>query len=128
LTLKDQPNASPVLIHGDIGDHNLLRRGDGTLVLLDWEISAVADPLIDIAWLFARQGWGKREREAFFRAYRVPLDQPYLIDFLGRLCLLDQAVWAWSCLNDIEERRNTGILGPAQLPFLRACLEFFDTI
>ncbi|HEU0139704.1 MAG TPA: hypothetical protein VFQ79_08340 [Bryobacteraceae bacterium] len=96
--------------------------------MLDWEMAAVADPVIDIAWLFARQGWSRKKREAFFETYDMPVAPPHLVDFLGQLCLLDQAVWAHSCLDDIEVGRHAEALGAAQIPFLRASAEFLETI
>ena len=37
-----------VLLHGDLNPWNLIRREDGTLTLIDWEMAIVGDPLYDL--------------------------------------------------------------------------------
>ncbi|MFC0497732.1 phosphotransferase [Streptomyces mutabilis] len=38
----------PVLLHGDLNPWNLVRRPDGGLTLIDWEMAMVGDPLYDL--------------------------------------------------------------------------------
>ncbi|MFJ4834854.1 phosphotransferase [Streptomyces sp. NPDC088747] len=38
----------PVLLHGDLNPWNLVRREEGGLVLIDWEMAMVGDPLYDL--------------------------------------------------------------------------------
>ncbi|MER7679484.1 aminoglycoside phosphotransferase family protein [Streptomyces sp. NPDC096934] len=38
----------PVLLHGDLNPWNLVRGGQGGLVLIDWEMAVVGDPLYDL--------------------------------------------------------------------------------
>lgn len=38
----------PVLLHGDLNPWNLVRREDGGLTLIDWEMAMVGDPLYDL--------------------------------------------------------------------------------
>ncbi|MEU9284186.1 aminoglycoside phosphotransferase family protein [Streptomyces sp. NPDC048275] len=38
----------PVLLHGDLNPWNLVRRENGGLVLIDWEMAIVGDPLYDL--------------------------------------------------------------------------------
>jgi aminoglycoside phosphotransferase (APT) family kinase protein len=38
----------PVLLHGDLNPWNLVRREEGGLVLIDWEMAIVGDPLYDL--------------------------------------------------------------------------------
>ncbi|MFC3573200.1 phosphotransferase [Streptomyces yaanensis] len=38
----------PVLLHGDLNPWNLVRREDGGLTLIDWEMAALGDPLYDL--------------------------------------------------------------------------------
>ncbi|MFJ2392590.1 phosphotransferase family protein [Streptomyces sp. NPDC087843] len=38
----------PVLLHGDLNPWNLVRGGQGELVLIDWEMAVVGDPLYDL--------------------------------------------------------------------------------
>jgi hypothetical protein len=37
-----------VLLHGDLNPWNMIRREDGTLTLIDWEMAMVGDPLYDL--------------------------------------------------------------------------------
>jgi aminoglycoside phosphotransferase (APT) family kinase protein len=41
------------LIHGDFQSSNLMRRNDGTLVVLDWELAQVGDPREDLGYFKA---------------------------------------------------------------------------
>ncbi|MHA5052273.1 phosphotransferase [Streptomyces sp. SD15] len=38
----------PVLLHGDLNPWNLVRRENGGLILIDWEMAIVGDPLYDL--------------------------------------------------------------------------------
>ncbi|SCW78179.1 Predicted kinase, aminoglycoside phosphotransferase (APT) family [Sphingobium faniae] len=41
---------APVLVHGDVGFHNMLMDGGTLTALLDWEFSHIGDPLEDIIY------------------------------------------------------------------------------
>jgi aminoglycoside phosphotransferase (APT) family kinase protein len=41
---------TPVLVHGDVGFHNMLMDGGRLTALLDWEFSHIGDPLEDICY------------------------------------------------------------------------------
>lgn len=45
------PPPRPVLVHGDVGFHNVLVQGDEVTALLDWERSHVGDPAEDLAYV-----------------------------------------------------------------------------
>ena len=45
------PPPRPVLVHGDVGFHNILVQGDGVTALLDWERAHVGDPAEDLAYV-----------------------------------------------------------------------------
>lgn len=78
-TLVPRP---PVLLHGDLNPWNLVRRERGELVLIDWEMAVVGDPLYDLVRhmhltptrpeirerLFAR--WARVLPEAFTKGWR----------------------------------------------------------
>lgn len=49
--------APSCLLHGDLGNHNVLTDGKTILSLLDWEDALCGDPIFDIA------GWGTFNRE-----------------------------------------------------------------
>ncbi|MFJ7904386.1 phosphotransferase [Streptomyces sp. NPDC096198] len=38
----------PVLLHGDLNPWNLVRRADGGITLIDWEMAMLGDPLYDL--------------------------------------------------------------------------------
>jgi aminoglycoside phosphotransferase (APT) family kinase protein len=58
----------PVLLHGDLGNHNVFADDGGVRVLIDWEDCLAGDPVFDIAF------WGtfhpEPRREAFLAGYR----------------------------------------------------------
>jgi len=46
-------DGGPVVVHGDIGFHNVMVEGDDIMALLDWEFAHVGDPVEDLG--YARQ-------------------------------------------------------------------------
>ncbi|WP_078949397.1 aminoglycoside phosphotransferase family protein [Streptomyces mutabilis] len=48
LTRHSLAPRRPVLLHGDLNPWNLVRRPDGGLTLIDWEMAMVGDPLYDL--------------------------------------------------------------------------------
>ncbi|MFH8239653.1 aminoglycoside phosphotransferase family protein [Streptomyces sp. NPDC018321] len=48
LTRHSLTPRRPVLLHGDLNPWNLVRRPDGGLTLIDWEMAMVGDPLYDL--------------------------------------------------------------------------------
>ncbi|AQS72100.1 phosphotransferase enzyme family protein [Streptomyces pactum] len=48
LTRHTLSRRRPVLLHGDLNPWNLVRRPDGGLTLIDWEMAMVGDPLYDL--------------------------------------------------------------------------------
>lgn len=69
------------LAHGDIHTGNVLVRPDGRLVLIDWEESCAASPLVDLSAALARRelyALPEDDYRAFCRAYgRWPDQEPY---------------------------------------------------
>lgn len=47
------PAAAPAIVHGDFRLGNALARGGRVLAVIDWEIWAVADPRLDLAWFLS---------------------------------------------------------------------------
>ncbi len=47
-------DASPVVVHGDIGPGNFMFEGDRVRALIDWEIAHAGHPLEDLACIIAR--------------------------------------------------------------------------
>lgn len=39
-----------VIAHHDVSPYNTVRRGDGSLVMLDWDFARPGDPIDDLAW------------------------------------------------------------------------------
>jgi aminoglycoside phosphotransferase (APT) family kinase protein len=70
--LPDPP--TPCLVHGDFKANNLLITPAAELVVIDWELSHLGDPIEDLAWtMLWRTDWdivgGLHTREAYVRAY-----------------------------------------------------------
>jgi aminoglycoside phosphotransferase (APT) family kinase protein len=49
---------APVLVHGDFRLGNMIARGDAVRAVLDWEIWALSDPRIDLAWFVTQADAG----------------------------------------------------------------------
>lgn len=47
---RPEPSPSPALIHGDFKLSNLLWRDEEVVAVLDWEMSSIGDPLVDLAY------------------------------------------------------------------------------
>lgn len=46
--------ATPVLVHGDFRNGNLMVGADGLRAVLDWELSHLGDPMEDLGWICVR--------------------------------------------------------------------------
>lgn len=61
------------LIHGDVHSGNVILRGAGQVVLLDWGRSRSGSPLEDVSsWLLSLRTWepaAERDHDSLFRAY-----------------------------------------------------------
>jgi aminoglycoside phosphotransferase (APT) family kinase protein len=117
---KLECNEDPmVLVHGDLGDHNVVS-ANGTLVLLDWEFASVAPPVFDLMWLFSlRDEFGGDGQRHFLDGYgRTPEGTEEELPWLRRLALLDMSLWAHSGLDDIRSGRNAAFFGPNDEAFL----------
>ena len=62
---------SPKLLHGDFWPENLLWKNDAIVAILDWEDSALGDPLSDVACcrVELRYKFGKASMQRFTQAY-----------------------------------------------------------
>ena len=49
---RPAPDGAPVLVHGDYRMGNLVVDGDDLVAVLDWELTAPGDRLVDLAWCF----------------------------------------------------------------------------
>jgi thiamine kinase-like enzyme len=98
-------NIPPVLCHGDAcATTNFLRLPDGSIKIIDWEQTGMADPLLDIAILTLHQGFENIDPVWCLHQYlkRIPEKHEYLRLFVF-LALDSYALMAW-CLsvNDKE--------------------------
>ena len=65
---------SPALLHGDLGNHNVLTDGTAVTALLDWEDCLAGDPIYDIAFWATFHPPGRHE--AFLGGYRAVHELP----------------------------------------------------
>jgi aminoglycoside phosphotransferase (APT) family kinase protein len=96
------PPARPVLVHGDVGFHNILVEADEVTALLDWERSHVGDPAEELAYVRPSLA-GIISWEDFLQAYvaaggTVPSDQRM------RFYTVWQDVWRASVCHDFRRR------------------------
>jgi Ser/Thr protein kinase RdoA (MazF antagonist) len=70
-----------VLLHGDLGSHNVLTDGDRLLGLIDWEDALVGDPVYDVAFWATFQP--PERHAAFLSGYREvrPLPDDFPVRF-----------------------------------------------
>lgn len=117
----DWRQTSAVLLHGDLGNHNLLReQHTARIVLLDWEFADVSDPVLDLMWLFNRSGFGELQRACFFEGYGndIPDAWQEQLQVLPILCLVEDAIWAQSGIDDIKKGRNREYFQFGELEYL----------
>lgn len=106
------------LVHGDYKLGNLRVGRDGAVVsVLDWELAAVGDPVVDLGWLIA--SWGRARDSRSWIAlppttasgFADPLVLARKYAELTGLVLDDLAYyvafayWRWSCINEGILRR-----------------------
>lgn len=97
---------TPVLVHGDFRNGNLIVGEDGVQAVLDWELAHLGDPMEDLGW-FCVNAWrfgevgrpagGFGSREALFAAYEaaggIPVD-PQRVRFWE---VLGNLKWGVAC-------------------------------
>nr|WP_274595140.1 aminoglycoside phosphotransferase family protein [Streptomyces sp. E2N166] len=76
LTRHTLSRRRPVLLHGDLNPWNLVRRPDGGLTLIDWEMAMVGDPLYDLVRHMHLTPTRPEIRDRMFRRWerRLPPD------------------------------------------------------
>lgn len=112
LSRKVPPPQRTCLVHGDYKLGNLVVDPDGDLVgVLDWELAAIGDPLVDLGWLIASWGPADDDRQWVKDPATVAggfPDAGSLIDRYVDVSGLDAtaltyyiafAHWRWSCIN-----------------------------
>lgn len=116
-------SARTVLVHGDFRLSNLLVRGADITAVLDWELSTLGDPLVDLAWLlddWRQPGERATAMPSPTRAGDFP-DRPELIDVYCRMTGFDvdrigyyRGFTQWraaTLLQGVAVRRSSGALG-----------------
>ncbi|HEY4098251.1 MAG TPA: phosphotransferase family protein [Baekduia sp.] len=101
------------LVHGDFKLGNLRVDADGRVVaVLDWELAAIGDPLVDLGWLLA--SWAQPDEPGVWIAppptagggfcSRAELLAAYAehseLDLSQLHYYLAFAYWRWSCINE----------------------------
>jgi aminoglycoside phosphotransferase (APT) family kinase protein len=106
------PDDGPVvLIHGDIGLHNILIHGDKVAALLDWEISRVGDPVEDLTNLLSGTE-GAVNREQLLDWYRAAGGQPiseFRMRYFDVYHGVKQTIAALASLRRVEDYRSAHI-------------------
>lgn len=107
--------ATPVLVHGDFRNGNLIIGPDGVRAVLDWEIAHLGDPMEDLAWVCVnswrfgeldKPAGGFGSREDMFAGYeaaggvRVDPEQVRFWEVMGSLN------WGVSCSAMIDTFRS----------------------
>jgi aminoglycoside phosphotransferase (APT) family kinase protein len=118
---------SRCLVHGDLGEHNVLSDAvTGDLALIDFEFAAVTDPTLDFMWLLARKGFDEATTDAFFLAYEerigaaIPACWHARLPALRAMSLVELVLWAQGGLLDIASGINSHYFRPGDEEELRA--------
>jgi aminoglycoside phosphotransferase (APT) family kinase protein len=129
LERRIPPEQSVSLVHGDYKLNNLRIDEAGEVVaVLDWELAAVGDPLVDLGWLLA--SWGRPSDEGTWIVEPPSLaagfpDREVLVERYAAesgMCLeqieyyIAFAYWRWSCINEgIRARFERGAMGEKRI-------------
>jgi len=105
-TKLDSMNVKAVLCHGDpCVNGNILRLGDGSIRIIDWEYAGMGDPLMDLALASVHQGFEKVDPFKLLERYlrRKPtLDETYRLKAYITLGAFELAAWQINNLS-VEE-------------------------
>lgn len=107
----DGQGDAPVLLHGDIGLHNMLIADGKVSAILDWEISRIGDRSEDIT-NFLTATSSVIAREDFFRWYHEAGGKPvseYRLRYFDVYHSVKMAICALAVLRRIEENRGAAI-------------------
>lgn len=108
---KDAQGDRPVLLHGDIGLHNMLIEDGRVTALLDWEISRIGDRAEDLTNFLSATS-GVIDRDDFLRWYREAGGREvgeYRLRYLDVFHSVKIAICALSVLRRIEDHREASI-------------------
>jgi aminoglycoside phosphotransferase (APT) family kinase protein len=115
------------LVHGDFRSGNYLYDDEGLIVMLDWEMAHLGDPIEDLAWA-TMMFWGRQElaaglieREAFYRLYEQKSGHPIDRARLRFYQVLGDAKMAVICLTGIRDFIE-GRTSDSEMPILKVLL------
>ena len=124
----DSMNITPVLCHGDpCVNGNMLRQENGSIRIIDWEYSGMADPFMDLALASVHQGFENMDPFKTLERYlrRKPTqDETYRLKAYITLGTLELAAWQ---INELSVEEFQEWLTPSFEPFGLFGLSKFDT-
>ncbi len=107
----DAEGDAPVLLHGDIGLHNMLIEDGRVTALLDWEISRIGDRAEDLTNFLSATS-GVIDRDDFIRWYREAGGREvgeYRLRYLDVFHSVKIAICALAVLRRVEDHREASI-------------------
>lgn len=108
---QDSEGDAPVMLHGDIGLHNMLIDEGRVSAILDWEISRIGDRAEEITNFLTATG-DTIAREDFFAWYEEAGGKPvseYRLRYFDVYHSVKMAICALAVLRRIEENRGAAI-------------------
>lgn len=92
-------DVEPSLVHRDVSSRNLIRRGDGSLALIDFELAAFYDPVFDLVKLELLRELPPQRWDSLFRAYASKRGEAIapLIDRY-EVCRALEVIWGYPAL------------------------------
>jgi aminoglycoside phosphotransferase (APT) family kinase protein len=142
LRRLEPASSGDVLLHGDFKLANCLLDPDGKIVaVLDWELSAIGDPLADLGWLIASwsepgdhaariveppaRAGGFMSRHDLASEYAAVSGRPVAgLDYYVAL-----AHWRWACIDvGIHSRFRSGAMAGQQIDLAQVEAEIDDRL
>lgn len=108
---QDSKGDAPVLLHGDIGLHNMLIRDGKIAALLDWEISRIGDRAEELTNFLSATS-AVIDRDDFLRWYREAGGQAvseYRLRYFDVYHSVKMAICALAVLRRVEDHREAPI-------------------
>ena len=93
---KKDPGFLQRYCHNDILQHNIMNCADGSIKLLDWELSGLGDIWFDIATISFSSGFNADEEEILLTAYFERSDSQLRrkLEDMKYVCMLREISWA----------------------------------
>jgi len=99
----DMRSQKKTLCHGDLSLKNLIREEKGSIKILDWEYSVLADPSYDLAWCCLINHFNQQQKASLIKTYYQLHRMPLSYMQFKQECELYLSIFTY--INQLWERR-----------------------